>query len=255
MRADARRIQARGHPTSSIPHYLTYPLLLESYHIINNIHANNSALAAGLCAAFALGYGLSLRASEYLSTSSPTALNHPCTSTNTHIVYDSAKAFNVSDPSAYPAGIPSHILILIDFRKAGESNGIKAIAHNPSAPVDCLQTIFTFLQQHPPQPNQPLLSGLGDQITAAHVKNVLNLLADKFGFERKRLQPHSSIRSGALAQVALHDAHTRGLMGNWGSSGSMAAYERASLAHANKISADIHNPILCPIALTQPKPT
>ena len=186
---------------------LSYCLLCDAITIIKDIFATDSAIVAGVTAAFALGYGASLRPGEYSgSATRHVDLDHQCSSSMTHFWFEGfPDPFCVTLPAAFPPLlIPTHFTSLLDRRKNDpRGNGGPIAIARSGARIDCVTLIFNFLRTYSPLPHRPLLSGYHSQIdTDVHIRPVLWALADLHGFPRENMRASSSIRPGRLVQLA-----------------------------------------------------
>lgn len=250
-----RLADASGNPHRlqvAIP--LSYSLLCDAIVIVRRLFATSPALVSGVSAAFALGYGASLRPGEYTGLATRQVdLDHQCSSSMTHCWFDQ-HPYCVTDPAAYPPGrLPDHITGLLDFRKNDQrgKGGPWAIARSTAA-VDCVSLLFAYLRVYPPLPHQPLLSGHGAQVNAdTHIRPVLSALADLHSFPRANMRASSSIRSGRLVQLDDAPDHVKQQLGHWRSLNGMLAYHRSTLQLSSRITAQMHDASLCPTTTLQ----
>ena len=159
--------------------------------------------------------------------------------TNTLLVSPTVSSFSSTFARTIAAAAVPPLLLLITQLLCG-------------CPLIASSRYLRICGSFPPPPHPPLLAGAGTLITVdLHIVPVLHHLADEFGFGRDRLLPHTSIRSGALAQLCHASDDVRMLVGGWRSLSGMNTYQRSSLRHAELISDDLRNLSICPISETQ----
>jgi hypothetical protein len=230
----------------------SYTLLCATIDIISNIYHNNSYLKLAVTASFCLGYACSCRTAQYLQVSRSVPLTHQMNSSLSFFWWGS-QYFNVCDISLFPPSIPDRFSTLIEYSKNDSTGrgGPKAIARCDIIPskYDCLTNLFLFLSQYPPLLNQPLLSCSHiSQINAEkHIKPILHLLSQQYGFNPDQLSVHSSIRSGALLALEKEPDAVKLRQGCWTTLGGMSSYLRGTLNHASSITNLLHDTRVCSI--------
>ena len=257
LRSDRSRDMIKGfarlHSSALVPLRLrckipiTFPILVMIIQYINNFYCLLSQLAVRLtlCAAFALGYALSLRPQEYLPVQIDVPLWRQANSSLAYFWFPGfTEPFNVCFPCRYPpAAVLSDFTVFIDFNKnyqQGDSGPRSMSRAPPGTPFCCLQLLFDFLVLYPPLPESALLSGASTlfDFSIDLIRDVLHATATLLGLDPSRLVPHS-LRSAALAQM-LATANFSDLdcqiQGRWSSNTGLRPYARPSLSHSRRIT-------------------
>ena len=226
---------------------LTYSLLCDIPPLLLSMFPRSPNLQQLIMTAFCLGYCLSLRPSEYADRHAQPALSKQVLGKHSYFWFDDL-SFNVCYPARYPVGLrPSLFTSLLQFRKNDiKGKGTTLATARPSVPTSsiiCIDIIFDFLSQHPPAPDALILSGsIFSFSTDRYMQPVLDQLTILHGFPYRRLRPHSSIRSGVLAQINDQSDEVKRQQGGWSSNSGMMIYTRPSFLHAVSIANDIHDP-------------
>ena len=217
LRSDRARDILRGflrlHPDSTIPWRLrckipiTYPILLVIIKYVND-HFSNSRqlpLCRALCAAFSLGYALSLRPQEYLPVSAHVPLWKKANSSLAYFWFpDCDLPYSVCYPSAFPSGLfPSDFTLFLDFNK-----------------------------------NNQLGDGGPRSLSAAPPSDVALML----NLDPSRLVPHA-LRAAALAQMLASGGFSDIdfiVQGRWSSLAGARPYAHPSLLHSRRVSLSLY---------------
>jgi hypothetical protein len=209
-------------------------------------------LTAALTAALALGYGLSLRPQEYLLTPRPVPLAHQANASLAFFWFQGTP-YCVTEPALFPTGaIPDAFSLFLDFNKNNQSGqgGPRSVWRSPYATgFCCVKALFTYLVAYPPQPQSPLLSGVGFRVTAKHISRLFAITATTLGLPAGRLLPHS-IRSGAIVQLVAAHVPVQLLLdqGDWHTLQGLRSYAHTSLEHARDKTAALHDISLVPVS-------
>lgn len=234
---------------------LHFALLTDALRIIDERCAHLPLARLQLRAAFALGYGLSLRPGEYLADPSrPTPLHKQANSSNLFLWWADTD-FSVCFPSRFPPTPPSRVSLRLDHLKNDRlgKGGPRSFAANPdpSAQVCCVRIVWEYFRACHTPPNSPALynSAIGHQATRASITSVLNVLAHIHGLDPKRLVPHS-IRYGAIQGMLANDIgrESRQFQGGWTSAEGVIHYEQAFLAHGDRVAHAIHDDTSIPVS-------
>jgi hypothetical protein len=139
---------------------------------------------AALCckAAIALGYALSLRPQEYLSTSQSV---DPWKRAHSSLCFfwfpNDDIPYNVCYPASYPPRQrPRHFTLFLDFNKnhtTGDAGPRSISRAPPESPVCCLSILFDFLTLYPPLPESALLSGFQPHIHVSTIRDIFRATA------------------------------------------------------------------------------
>jgi hypothetical protein len=208
-------------------------------------------LKLGLDAAISLGFGLCLRPGEYLYSPGDSATAHVFIGDYGAFKWDSdPRFFVVTQPEKYPLdlGVPDFFVQLPSTLKNDQwgKGGPSAVARAPStSPFCCVTTLFAFLRRYPPTPGRPLLSGSNTLLSVALVNSHCKALAISEGLDPARLLPHS-LRVGSVNQLESHGIHAQQIHGRWNTVAGVSAYTHAALAHARRVSPELHNTTLLP---------
>ena len=237
---------------ASIP--LTYPLLLEAVKAIDKKYAGSPAMAVAMKAAFALGYGCSLRPGEYLKLQVERELDEQVCAGNigfwwgdTHIPASKSRTF--------PKRNADRMTLAVDFLKNDQrGKGLpRALARAPSpTEFDCMIAIEKFVRSRELDPARPLLTTSNGQIKWTEIRIICNEIAITNKLDTKRLLPRS-MRAGAVNQLDAcnHTSETMERQGGWQSTGGMRSYLRSDFRHADLVSGALHDVNAIPIAHTR----
>lgn len=232
---------------------LSADLMVKARVLSRQLYGSWSAnLQLCIDAAFALGFALCLRACEYLLSLEES--NHVLLSHHAAFKWNAdARFFQVTRPDLYPLhlGPPDFFVQLPNTLKNDQwgKGGPSAVARAPlHAPFCCVTTLFAFFQRFPPRPNQPVLSGSPSTISVSFVNKFTRRLAIAHSLDPDRLLSHS-IRVGSVNQLESLGIHTQQVHGRWNTPEGLSAYTHASLAHASRVSAELHNPAIMPVEL------
>jgi hypothetical protein len=227
-------------------------LVVKSRALTRQQYGNYSPdLQLGLDAAISLGFGLCLRPGEYLYAPGDDAAVHVLVGDFGAFKWDSdARFYIVTQPQLYPLhlGVPDFFVQLPSTLKNDQwgKGGPSAVARAPStSPFCCVETLYTFLQRFPPTPGRPLLSGSNTLLSVALVNSHCKALALSEGLDPARLLPHS-LRVGSVNQLESHGLHAQQIHGRWNTAAGVSAYTHAALAHARRVSPELHNTALLP---------
>jgi hypothetical protein len=208
-------------------------------------------LQLGLDAAFALGFGICLRPGEYLYAPGPNTLDHVLLGDYAAFKWDADPLFYVvTEPLRYPThlGVPDYFVQLPSTLKNDQwcKGGPSAIAQAPPSSLFCCVSILhQFLRRFPPSPGQPLLSGSNTLLSIDLVNSHCKSLAISENLDPSRLLPHS-LRVGSVNQIESHGLHAQQIHGRWNTTAGVSAYTHAALAHARRVSPELHNDQLLP---------
>jgi hypothetical protein len=227
---------------------LTFALLCDIPSIVSSIFSDFPSLQQLVLTAFCLGYCLSLRPSEYADRNNnrTNQLAKQLTGKDSFFWFLNIP-FNVCSPHLYPTNQrPDLFSSLLQYRKNDtRGKGTPLATARPSTPsptLTCIDVLFDFLFRFPPLPNQLLLSGSPHLFsTELHIQPVLDALTVLHDLPPRRLRPHSSIRSGVLAQINDQPDEVKRRQGGWTSNSGMLIYTRPSFQHAITIANDIHD--------------
>ena len=226
---------------SKIP--LSASILLHLLSLLDNVF-NDTTLGRLLSAAFCLGYAAAFRPCEYLSTPSGAAGRHTLVGSLCFFQWAGNPCFfPVTNPGAFPPGIPSYFVALLDSSKHDPlgHGGPRAIARAPpSSSFCCLSRIYAYLRFFPPAPSAPLLSGANLPLAPPTLAKVLRVVAVQNGLDPLRLLPHS-LRVGSVCQ--LEGLPVESLLRHTGhaSPQGLYAYCRSSLQHATTVAPLLHD--------------
>ena len=252
------RHDAVGRPqrlTVKIP--VTYSIVLEFVAELSRRYAARAhPLWWGLSAAIALGYGLSLRPSEYLVVSRPVDGDRYVNASMSFFLWAGHPTpVSVCTPALFPPGPPSTFLTFLDFIKndARGKGGPRAMCADPCGPTSpfCVVTaLWEFLRRFPPTPGGSIFQGLPVALTDSLVNQVLKSVARRLQLDPSRLVPHGLRVAGPVQLSAFPDA-VKMAQGNWRSVEGMLAYARGSLTHASMVAAAMHDESVLPIDILQ----
>jgi hypothetical protein len=234
---------------------MTYALACHMYTMVGDViegQANQDAMRA----AIAIGYGLSLRPGEYLDMGGTTCGQHQLDASSCFFAFGEAQLVCVCDPQLYPAGVdPTSFFVLLDHtknQKRGEG-GPRAVSATDQPHTEqhfgCVPTIFRYFQRYPGRPHALALASHGRAVKWTDLRVLCHLVAQANNLDPQRLVPHS-FRSGAVAQIELESEERMAQQGGWLSVKGVRVYIRKALAHANSVSAQLHDPSACPLEQT-----
>jgi hypothetical protein len=209
----------------------------------------------GLRAAIALGYGLSLRPSEYLVVSRPVDDDQYVNASQSFFLWNGyPDPINVCDAHRYHPGQPDVFLTFLDFIKndARGKGGPRAMSANPQrhASFCVVRALWEFLCRYHPVRGGSIFQGLPIHLTDLHVNSVLKSVATRLQLDPSRLLPHGLRVAGPVQLSAFSDS-VKMTQGNWRSVGGMLAYARGSLQHAALVAAAMHDSSVLPLELLQ----
>jgi len=213
---------------------VTFVLIEECMLVIDAHFSASPSLRLALRAAFSLGYGLSLRPSEYLLTSRQVPLTHQLNSSRCHFWWQDS-FFSVLDLPAVNSVSPTVFSAILPYSKNHQlgSGGTHSIGcAPPSSPLCLVVEILAYVRAYPPAANTPLLASHGSQLSYQHFRSVLLIVARKLGLPPTRLVP-ASLRSGGVNHLRHLPVSTRLAQGDWRSEAGLRFYLRSSVAHAN----------------------
>lgn len=231
---------------------VSFAIVDECLRVVDAYYTLNSDLRLALRAAFSLGYGLSLRPSEYLLTDRFTPLTHQLDSSRCHFWWDD-RYFSVLDTSLFPPGLPSVFSSILPFSKNHQfgSGGTHSVGSAPPTSPLCFVTeIYQYVLAYAPTPNSPFLSAHGSQLQYRHLRFVLHLVAKKLGLPTSRLVP-ASLRSGAVNQLTHLPVSSRLAQGDWRSEAGLNFYLRSSVAHAFSTRDSLYDLSRAPLSHTE----
>ena len=231
---------------------VSFAIVDECLRVVDAYYTLNPDLRLALRAAFSLGYGLSLRPSEYLLTDRSTPLTHQLDSSRCHFWWDD-RYFSVLDTSLFPPGLPSVFSSILPFSKNHQlgSGGTHSVGSAPPTSPLCFVTeIYQYVPAYPPTPNSPFLSAHGSQLHYRHLRYVLHLVAKKLGLPASRLVP-ASLRSGAVNQLTHLPVSSRLAQGDWRSEAGLNFYLRPSVAHAFSTRDSLYDLSRAPLSHTE----
>ena len=211
----------------------SFLIIEECLTIIEFYYSLDNDLRLALRAAFALGYGLSLRPSEYLRTHHRTPLTHQLNSSLCHFWWGDSFV-SVLDTPSFPQSSPSVFSAILPFSKNHQlgSGGTHSVGSAPpSCPLCLVSEILSYVRAFPPQAETPLLSSHGAQLEYRHFRFVLRCAAHKLGLPAHRLVP-ASLRAGGVNQLLHLPTPVRLAQGDWRSEAGLNFYLRSSVAHA-----------------------
>ena len=247
----------RLHPNCTIPLRLrckisiTYPILLV---IIKYIHDNFCSplqlpLRRALCAAFSLGYALSLRPQEYLPVSTQVPLWKQANSSLAFFWFSQSDIpYSICCPEAFPSNqSPSDFTLFLDFNKNHQlgDGGPRSLSAAPvGAPFCCLTSIFEFFVNHPPAPGSALLSSISQEFnfSISLIREVLRAVASSLNLDPSRLVPHA-LRAAAVAQMLASGGFSDVdflVQGRWSSLSGLRPYAHSSLLHSRRVSLSLY---------------
>ena len=246
----------KGHPmrdSAKIP--LTYPLLIEAVKAINLKYGVSSDDAISLRAAFAIGYGCSLRPGEYLLLpANDKDTDEQICADHINFWWDEDH-YNATQPQKFPRKRCDKLSMAIDFIKNDQlGKGLpRALAKAPIGETFCcLTAIEDFARSRKLIPNQPFLMTNTGQVKWLQVREILRIVARANGLDEDRLVPQG-IRGGVVNQLDAHghSNETKERQGGWTSSTGMQAYLRSNFRHAEKVVTAMHDANAIPIAHTK----
>jgi hypothetical protein len=246
---DDRRV-APQRDTCKIP--FSASLMVTALRLSRSLYGGvNPTLQHGIDAAFAVGFALCLRPGEYLFNTSITALDHVLVGNYAVFKWaEDPRFYSCLNPELYPShlGPPAYFIQLPSTSKNDLwcKGGPMAVARAPpSSPFCCVLIIYSFLCLYPPAPGQPLLSGSPTTLSVSLVNSHCKKVAVTEGLDPARLLPHS-LRVGSVNQIESHGIHAQQLHGRWNTAEGLSAYTHAALAHARRVSPELHNVDLLP---------
>lgn len=201
-----------------------------------------------LKAAFALGFALSLRPGEYLTSSPPIPLDHQADSSQSFLWFDE-HPYNICYPHNFPPGKRAdRFSVVISKRKNdqfGKYAGPRAVSRNPdsNSPFCIVRIIQQWVTKYPPPPHSPLLSdSIHGRINRSTISDILRVVAVKNNLDPSRLVPHS-LRYAVIQSLIANnfDENTRQQQGAWRSKSGRESYEQRSLIHADAIAFAVHD--------------
>jgi len=208
-------------------------------------------LRLALRAAFALGYGLSLRPSEYLRTSRFTPLTHQLNSSLCHFWWNDSFV-SVLDIPSFLSSSPTVFSAILPFSKNHQlgSGGTHSVGSAPpNCPLCFVSEILSYVRAFPPMADTPFLSAHGDQLEYRHFRFVLRCAAAKLGLPSARLVP-ASLRAGGVNQLLHLPTPVRLAQGDWRSEAGLNFYLRSSVAHAALTRDSLYDRTLAPLSHT-----
>ena len=232
---------------------LTYPLLLIAIRIIDEQYSENEEQRIAIRAAFALGYGLSLRPGEYLKLFDERRPDEQALTGNVSLWWGNIH-FDAHEAEKFPTGPADRLTLAVDFLKNDQlGKGLpRALAKAPRAVFCCLTAIEAFIRNQRLNANDPFLTTSEGQVHWKTVREILDSTARASGVDPKRLTPQG-IRAGAVNQLDAHAHPTETLerQGGWTSTGGLRSYLRTNFRHAERVVEDMHDVDAIPIAHTR----
>jgi hypothetical protein len=230
---------------------VTFGVVLVYIVIVAEEYGAGSLLYRALLAAMALGYGLSLRPSEYLVVSRPVDTARFVNTSMSFFQWAGSSVFVcVCDIASYLPGPPVLFLTFLDFVKndARGKGGPRAIAANPDllGQFCCVRALYEFCQACPPVRGVSMFSSAPMTMTDALINKLLKRVATRMGLDPSRLLPHG-IRVAGPVQLASFPDSVQMTQGAWTSVPGLLAYARGSTAHAVKVAAAMHDPNVLPV--------
>ena len=232
---------------------LTYPLLLIAIGVIDEQFSRQEEQRLAVRAAFAMGYGLSLRPGEYLKLFDERRPDEQALAGNVSLWWGETH-FDAHEVDKFPPGPASRLTLAVDFLKNDQlGKGLpRALAKTSRATFCCLTTIETFIRSQKLKANEPILTTSSGQVHWKTIRLILDKTARIGGVDPKRLTPQG-IRAGAVNQLDAHAHPTETLerQGGWTSTNGVRSYLRTNFRHADRVADDIHDVEAIPIVHTQ----
>jgi hypothetical protein len=199
----------------------------------------------------ALGYGLSLRPSEYLVVSRAVDEARYVNSSLCFFQWPDSELFiPVGALDDYLPGPPALFLTFLDFVKNDPrgKGGPRAVAANPDplGPFCCVRALYDFCRACPPHPGVSLFASAPYTVTDELINRLLKEVAVTLKLDPSRLLPHGIRVAGPVQLSGFSDA-VQMTQGAWSSVPGLLAYARGSTRHAVMVAAAMHDPTILPI--------
>ena len=227
---------------------MTYPLLVSAATIVKRLWFAQPETERAILAAFALGYGCSMRPGEYLQMPKRTR-RLPCSASVVHIWWGQ-KWFAIHDKAAFPPGPADRVTVsLVSTKNDPYGKGPpRGVARAPNdVPFCCVSAIENFARHATISPADPAISRGGAALHWNYVRVVTRLVAVENGLDPKRLVPHC-IRHGAPTQMGAAGMVDRDIrqQGGWFSDRGANHYTFPTVAASDRAAGHLHNGALVP---------
>jgi len=232
---------------------LTYPLLLIAIRVIDEQYSQQEEQRLAIRAAFALGYGMSLRPGEYLKLFDERRPDEQALAGNVSLWWGDTH-YDAHEVDKFPTGPASRLTLAVDFLKNDQlGKGLpRALSRTSRATFCCLTAIETFVRSQKLKASEPVLMTSSGQVHWKTIRLILDKTARIGGVDPSRLTPQG-IRAGAVNQLDAHAHPTETLerQGGWTSTNGVRSYLRTNFRHADRVVDDMHDVEAIPIAHTQ----